>query len=117
MQDQCGWRNFFEGLIVSVWQVAVQQYFKRVHSTKSPCRWLSALIRKMWLIAWDLWEHRNGYLHDKETSILITQLNSQIAKQFVSGMQTLDAPTKTLFKPGLQAILAKPLEVKQQWLR
>jgi hypothetical protein len=53
-------------------------------------------------------------LLDKETSILITQMDSQISKQFESGTRTLDAPTKTLFKPGLQAIQSKPLEVDLQ---
>jgi hypothetical protein len=27
----------------------------------------AALVRKLHDIAWDLWEHRNGILHDKET--------------------------------------------------
>jgi hypothetical protein len=29
-------------------------------------RWLSALICKLWQVAWDMWEHRNGIFHDKE---------------------------------------------------
>jgi hypothetical protein len=116
-QDLCGWRNFFEGLLVTDWRDAVKHHFDRTHSMKSPKRWLSALIRKMWLIAWDLWEHRNGYLHDQETSILVQQINTLIAEQFDIGVKTLDAPTKALFKGGLQVVLAKPLDVKQQWHR
>jgi hypothetical protein len=71
----------------------------------------------MWLVAWDLWEHRNGFLHDKDCSILLAQLDSQIAEQFDIGAHSLDPDTKALFKHGLQSILAKPLEVKHQWIR
>jgi hypothetical protein len=114
-QDSCAWRNFFEGLLVTDWQEAMLNHLARSHSVKSPRRWISALIHKMWLIAWDLWEHRNGYLHAKETSLLFTQIDMMITKQFGIGTRTLDAPTKSLFKEGLQAVLSKPLEVKQQW--
>jgi hypothetical protein len=71
----------------------------------------------MWLIAWDLWEHRNGFLHDKECSILVSQLDSQITAQFAIGATLLDPATRVLFKQGLKCILDKPLEVKQQWVR
>jgi hypothetical protein len=116
-QDQCGWRNFFEGFFINDWHEAVKRHLYRLHSRRSPRRWISALIRKMWLVAWDLWEHRNGFLHDKDCSILLAQLDSQIAEQFDIGADSLDPDTKALFKHGLQSILAKPLEVKQQWIR
>lgn len=116
-QQQCGWRNFFEGLWITDWLIATQRYFLKIAPKKSPRRWTSALIRKMWLIAWDLWEHRNGYLHDKETSILSQQVDADISEQFSLGLKQLDNPTKALFQGGLTKVLAKPLEVKQQWLR
>jgi hypothetical protein len=116
-QDSCGWRNFFEGFLLKDWYITLNQHLSRTHSRKSPRRWLSALIRKLWLIAWDLWEHRNGFLHNKDQSILISQLDAQIADQFKIGTSSLDSDTKSLFKQGLPSILERPLDVKQQWLR
>jgi hypothetical protein len=29
-------------------------------------RWTSALIQKIWQVAWDQWEHRNAILNDSE---------------------------------------------------
>jgi hypothetical protein len=116
-QQKCGWRNFFEGLLLSDWRDAIQEYHRKLSSTKSPKRWISALIRKLWLIAWDLWEHRNGYLHDKEVTLLTQQVDSAISDQFSIGFATLDGPTRVLFRGGLQAVLNKPFDVKQQWLR
>jgi hypothetical protein len=116
-QQKCGWRNFFEGLLLSDWRDAIQDYHRKLSSKKSPKRWISALIRKMWLIAWDLWEHRNGYLHNKEVSLLIQQVDSAISDQFSIGCADLDGSTRALFRGGLQAVLDKPFDVKQQWLR
>jgi hypothetical protein len=116
-QDSCGWRNFFEGFLLKDWYTTLNQHLSQTHSRKSPRRWLSALIQKLWLIAWDLWEHRNGFLHNKDQSILISQLDAQIADQFKIGTSSLDSGTKSLFKQGLPSILERPLDVKQQWLR
>jgi hypothetical protein len=50
-------------------------------------------------VAWELWEHRNGYLHAKENSILTHQLDEDIAHQFEMGTR------------------GKPIEIKHQWVR
>jgi hypothetical protein len=69
-QAQCGWQNFFEGLLLQEWRVEVHAHLSQIKSKRSSKRWTSALIRKLWQVAWDLWEHHNGYLHDKENSML-----------------------------------------------
>jgi hypothetical protein len=116
-QSECGWRNFFEGLFIREWSVVMTKQLRMIGSTKSPKRWVTALILMLWQIAWDLWEHRNGYLYDKEDSLLIRQLNEAIEYQFALGTTSLEPHTKALFRPGLGAILRKPMDIKQQWVR
>jgi hypothetical protein len=116
-QNECGWRNFFEGMILKDWQQVMNRQLTRVRSRKSSKRWVVALIRKMWQVAWDLWEHRNGYLHDREESFLSTQTNNGIKHQFELGCRNLDKATQVLFHGGLQTTIQKPLEVRQQWLK
>jgi hypothetical protein len=116
-QSSCGWRNFFEGFLVKDWGLAMKKHWSRIGPAKSPKRWVSALIQKLWQTAWDLWEHRNGYLHDKDDSILIRQLNKEIEYQFELGTAQLKPNTKALFRPGLAAILKKPIDIKSQWVR
>ncbi len=44
-----------------------------------------ALIKKLWDIAWDMWEHRNGVLHDSEnvvSSAHIHKLNWDVMETF-----------------------------------
>jgi hypothetical protein len=116
-QSKSGWRNFFEGFLVNEWRTAQDRFYSRIRSRKSSKRWLSALIRKMWQIAWDLWEHRNGYLHDCENSIISIEVNQNIVSQFDLGHRQLDRSTRALFNPGCPAILRKPLDIRIAWLR
>jgi hypothetical protein len=71
----------------------------------------------MWQVAWDLWEHRNGYLHDREDNLLSIQVNNSIITQFDLGYKKLDRATQALFSGSLHSILAKPFEIRQQWVR
>lgn len=115
-QNVIGWRNFLEGFICNEWQLTQQNYFLRVGSRRSPRRWTAALIRKLWEVAWDMWEHRNGILHNKEQSIILNHLHAQIREEFQRGSTDLSRDAQALFRPGLAGILSKPVEVKQQWL-
>jgi hypothetical protein len=72
----------------------------------------------MWQVAWDLWEHRNGYLHEADNNLISQQVNQNIELQFQMGTNNLDRETKKLFKLGARQVLVKkPLEIRQQWLR
>jgi hypothetical protein len=116
-QSSCGWRNFFEGFLIQEWREAMARQLHKIGSSRSPKRWMSALIRRLWQIAWDLWEHRNGYLHAKDDSLLIRQTNEKIKYQFILGTATLDGNSRTLFRIGVAALLKKPMDVKQQWVK
>jgi hypothetical protein len=115
-QSELGWRNLLEGIPSQQWQEIQRVYFSRIGSARSPKRWTIALIQKMWDIAWNMWEHRNGILHDKEQSIILQHLNTNIREEFKKGMSGLPKEAKALFSQGCAAVLAKPAEVKQQWL-
>jgi hypothetical protein len=56
-------------------------------------RWVSALIRKLWTVAWDQWEHRNSILHERDSTkqhTLITQDTDRCnSRQFAMGVQGL----------------------------
>jgi hypothetical protein len=71
----------------------------------------------MWQIAWDLWEHRNGYLHERENNLISCEVNRNIRLEFNKGYRHLDRNTRALFLLGLKAILDKPLDIRVQWLR
>jgi hypothetical protein len=115
-QEKLGWRNFLEGLPTRYWQEAQKIYFLRIGSRRSPKRWVILLIQKLWDVAWDMWEHRNGILHDKEQSIILQNLQNDIREEFARGSDGLTHESQSLFTKGCEAVLAQPAEVKLQWL-
>jgi hypothetical protein len=115
-QEMLGWRNLLEGLPTKSRQEAQKIYFSRTGSLRSPKRWVISLIQKLWEVAWDMWEHRNGILHDKEQSIILQNLHNDIREEFARGSDGLTREVRTLFNKGCEAVLAKPAEVKLQWL-
>jgi hypothetical protein len=84
-QDVLGWRNMLEGFLVLTWQDTQRIYFSHIGSARSPKRWTIALIQKLWEVAWNMWEHRNGILHDKEQSIILQSLHDMIRTEFEKG--------------------------------
>jgi hypothetical protein len=105
-----------EGFPAISWQTTQQIYFSRIGSSRSSKRWIIALIQKLWEVAWNMWEHRNGILHDKEQSIILQCLNNTIREEFQKGGEGLPAEARALLKQGCGAVLAKSAEVKQQWI-
>jgi hypothetical protein len=73
-QNKMGWGNFFEGRAVIGWSRAQETFFKQQKSMRSGKRWLSMVIRKLFDIAWDFWEHRNGIVHTGDTAVILDQL-------------------------------------------
>jgi hypothetical protein len=80
------------------------------------------LIRKLWTVAWDQWEHRNSIsiLHDHDSTKLhkiITQDTDRlISRQFVMGVPGLPSNNHYLFQEPLEEILEAQLHVRKQWL-
>jgi hypothetical protein len=68
-QDDIGWLNFFEGKLAMAWEETQQQYYILIKSRRTGKRWAISLIKKLWQIAWDLWDHRNGILHKHSNPI------------------------------------------------
>jgi hypothetical protein len=61
-QVEIGWRQIFEGWLSREWTNAQQAYYHVTKSRQTGKCWTIALIKKLWEIAWDLWEHRNRSL-------------------------------------------------------
>jgi hypothetical protein len=68
-QAGIGWRSFFEGWLAKEWTRAQQAYYSLIKSRRSGKRWTVELIKKLWDIAWDFWEHRNGVLQEQQNLV------------------------------------------------
>ena len=119
-QDRIGWDSFLEGGVSRTWRYAQEGYLTFTSSPRSSLQWASALIRKLFDVAWDQWEHRNRILHDSNNKFdqaAVIQAELRIRQEFISGYGLLSPSDKGLFRPGLKRILARPLSLKLNWLQ
>jgi len=80
---------------------------------------MSALIQKLWDIAWDMWDHHNKELHlggQEQQQILHSAVNAQIEAAYKGGAQQLPWDAFHLLKTSKTTVLQYPLESKQLWL-
>ena len=112
-----GWQAFLEGTPVKQWAEVQQCYYDWIKSKKSGERWLTAIIQKVWDVAWDLWEHRNSIMHAKDSSAQLMKLQMEIKAEFEMGPATVTTDARILFRPGLDIILKGDEAQQMAWLR
>ena len=119
-QNEIGWQSFLEGWVSTGWQLIQQRHYQWLESKRSGRRWVIALIKKLWQVAWDQWEHRNATLH-KQTSIPSIEasehLNTTISAEYHSGSITLLPQDRYLFGTPLDKLLKQSFDQRTLWLQ
>ena len=112
-----GWEAAFEGKWHVGWAEVQETYFKFIGSQKSGKRWLVALIKKIWLTAWDLWEDRNGVNAQRRETASHLVLQARVRDEFQVGFAFLHRKSQRLFKQrGLLVLLAAETQTLESWL-
>jgi len=62
-QGILGWDVALDGWLSIEWRAQQETYWSSWQWKKSSKRWVSELIKKLWNVSWDMWDHRNGILH------------------------------------------------------
>jgi len=63
-QEEIGKQYIWDGWLSRDWHEYQEQTWKRMRSRKSSRCWMSELIKKLWNMAWDMWDQRNKALHE-----------------------------------------------------
>ena len=115
-QDIFGWEAFLQGFWSPLWEEVISGYLQSIQSKVMVKRWITEIIRHLWNISWDLWEHRNSFVHDKEQGRLVRFLNSSITEQYALGSASLARVDRALFRRSLQSTLNSSITHKQMWV-
>jgi len=68
-------------------------------SRKLSWQWTIELIKKLWNVAWDIWEYCNGALHNSphtQQNIVESRVNNTIRAHYAQGPQILPRDTMYL---------------------
>jgi hypothetical protein len=120
LQETIGARQFFEGWTHHEWEKLQEQYYSGIKSRRSSKRWATALITKLWNVAWDLWEFRNGVFHQKlnhsqleDTNALDVKVRDISHKLNQTGLLPKD---RHLMSISITRLLLLPRIQKVEWL-
>jgi hypothetical protein len=117
-QDDIGWYNFLMGRPSVRWRDVQHQYYEWLQRRNTGKAWLQALVKKVWEVSWDMWDHRNEV---RTTTITpagreTENLNEQIIEQFEEGAAGLGQKDHHLLAKPLAHVLGYDLDHKSQWL-
>ncbi len=120
-QMAIGWHLALEGWLSTEWEVLQQEHYSATHSRRSGRHWASNLVKKVWRMAWSLWEHRNCILHEQENNVTskeIELLHRNITRLYgrLDQLQ-LGEEDQWLSSIPFQALLKKSRDYKVGWVR
>jgi hypothetical protein len=119
LQDNIGWYPFVTGQLGYLWKGIQQEYLEFLGRRNTGRKWVRELIKKLWGVAWDMWEHRNGILHDTITPAKLRKIaytNIGIQEEFDTGIEGLLPRDIHWVSQPIAIVLRYNLEMKEQWL-
>jgi hypothetical protein len=117
-QDLIGWKNFLEGCVLQAWAAKQQEYYDWLQRQNTGKRWITNLIKKLWEISWNMWEHRNGELTNPASPASLREharLDAKILHEY-EDVSTLYIKDRRWFRRPKEILFTESLEYKTQWL-
>jgi len=118
-QAWIGWNGLLDGWLSLEWRYQQEAYWVQWRRRKSSKRWTAELIKKLWNISWDMWDHRNEALHHSQNAradILESRVNDQITALYQQGLQAIPRDSFAFFKTPLKILLTKTKQYKTRWV-
>jgi hypothetical protein len=118
-QRNIGWKSFIEGFWALEWRECQRLHLLSKKSQRSSALWISKVQRRIWEIAWIMWQHRNNTLHNDGRTIHtqeMTALDEEIRQESALGLDDLHVKYSHLFQQPIQELLNKPMTHKRMWI-
>jgi hypothetical protein len=118
-QHTLGWHRILYGIWSTKWLPIQQQHFSTLGSKKSALLWMTKVQKRIWMIMYALWDHRNKVLHDIHQSVHpneLTAINGEIVQEMQLGYTNLPHSQRYLFHGTTQDKLRWNVSMKIQWL-
>ena len=118
-QEQIGWFPFILGFWSKQISKCQRDHMESQASAKSPQLLLSKAQRKIWHIAWMMWDHRNKFLHEENKSYHpneIIGIDREIRQEWSMNLDQIPPTYAALFSGTLEQKLKKQHSAKIRWL-
>lgn len=100
------------------WSIHQGMHYKNLGSKKTGLRWLVGVIRRLWQIAWNLWELRNEAEHLNDLKEANEKADEELELLITEGKETNDRWIKRMVQDQqLRSIRNGTLKIKCAWIR
>jgi hypothetical protein len=118
-QDALGWDNMIRGHTSTAWATLFQEAINFTNHRTTGILWMAKVQRKIWEIAWAMWEHRNKQLHVDGQSVHFLDkiaMTAAIHIEWDRGPDGLPPHYNGLFVHHNRPPWSRSLQHQQQWL-
>ena len=118
-QNEVGWCNLMMGLGSKEWGEMQQQHLILMNRQTTGKRWSIALLEKLILVSWDMWDHRNGIAHttgNHRTELASVALREAVLQELVVGCEDLPFGATHLFECSVEDMCNRSTSQQQMWL-
>jgi hypothetical protein len=116
LQDRLGWEAAFTGCWAQGWAKEQDDWCRFEHSGFAGKRWLTAIIKKLWDAAWDMWEHQNHVLHKQQQALLRQQEDMAIRAEHAVGFDHFPKHLRVHTRRSMFSMLSSKPEERSAWL-
>jgi len=110
LQDKLGWNLALDGVLTEQQRTQQELYWQWIKSRHLVQRWTAELIKKMWKLLWEMWQHCNSMLHETESGRLLIvegNVNKQVIQVYKAGAHKLLAADVPIIHIQLASIVSK----------
>ena len=107
------------GCLTIEWARAQDKYYKWVGMRRTGKRWVISLIKRLWEISWNIWDDRNGVLHNTPMAADLSgaaSLDKAIREEYQLGSEGLPTPVRSQFPRDIEKLLKASLIQRKSWL-
>ena len=118
-QSHLGWTSFLEGFITTDWATVQQQFYTSIRSRRTGRRWAIEMSKQVWIMVFQMWNHRNRCLHDTDAGDVLSGIdyvNNAIQYEHSMGLDTLDTVYAPYFRQTEASLLKMTSQKKRNWL-
>jgi hypothetical protein len=100
------------------WEAKQAEYYLWLKKKNTGRRWTITLIKKMWEISWDMWQHRNDELTNPQSMASLREharLDVLISTEY-EDLLSLATKDRRWFRRPKELIFTEPIPYKLQWI-
>jgi hypothetical protein len=116
-QSVIGWNGILEGCLSQVWVDEQDQFYSNNNIQKSGLGWAQLVIKRLWKIAWSLWENRNLKEHEQDTYREASKLQSQVEEEISVGAEGVPGLAFMFSEGEIEKVRGTNMAYKRAWLR